>query len=442
MRICAWIAAVGVVLTAIGGASGAEAGPFPIDPEIQKMVSTISIERVQRSIFVLVSSKTRHTFSDPSAQGDGIGGAAAWIRAEFERTAKATGGRLQVSLDTFEQPPQLPLVPHSVEVTNIVATLPGSTGRTYVVCAHYDSRARDVMDAQSPSPGADDNAAGVAALLELARALGRYDFNATLVFIATDGGEQGGLGAAQWAEQARQRGADIAGVIDFDAIGRTQSADGRRDRDSVRLFAEGAPAGGGLTAAALARIAAGGENDSPSRALARAIVDAAARYVPALNVRPVYRADRLRGDGDHAPFLARGFPAVRVVEGVEDARPADDGSNGIDFDYVTNVARVNGAALASLACAPAAPSAVSVASALPGGDPVVRWAPPSPGVVAGYRVLWRDTASLAWQHALDVPGNATDAAVPGARPDETLFGVEAFDAAGHVSPAAFALPGR
>ena len=268
MRFHAWMAALGAVLAAAAGALADEPARLPLDPEIQKMVASISSERIQRSIFVLVSSKTRHTLSDPSAQGDGIGGAAAWIRAEFERAAKATGGRLQVSVDAFQQPAQPPLVPRPTVVTNIVAVLPGSTGRTFVVCAHYDSRARDIMDAQSPAPGADDNAAGVAALLEP-----RPAPSAGMIFprrsssLLRTVASRAALGTAQWAEQARLTGLDLAGVIDLDAIGRTQSADGRKDRDDVRLFAEGVPAGGGLTDAARARIAAGGENDLPARAV-------------------------------------------------------------------------------------------------------------------------------------------------------------------------------
>ena len=56
-----------------------------VDADIQKIVSEISPERIQRSIYVLASFKTRHTLSDPLPSGDGIGGAASWVKAEFER---------------------------------------------------------------------------------------------------------------------------------------------------------------------------------------------------------------------------------------------------------------------------------------------------------------------------------------------------------------------
>jgi hypothetical protein len=443
MRFRAWFAMAGAVTAAAMGARGSEPAPLPGDAEIEKIVSAVSIERIQRSIFVLASFRTRHTLSDPLPSGDGIGGAGAWVRAELERTAAATGGRLRVELDTFEQPAQPPLIPQPVEITNLVATLPGSTARTYVICAHYDSRTKDILDAQNPAPGADDNASGVAAVLELARSLSPYDFGATIVFLITAGGEQGGVGAAHWAEQAKQRGLDLAGVIDLDVVGRSHSADGRVDRRDVNLFAQGAPSSGGRSGELSALIAAGGENDTPARSLARSIRDAAAHYVPSMNVRVVYRSDRYQGDGDHTPFLSRGFPAVRFAETVEDPGPRDDVVDLVDFEYVTAVARVNGAALAALARAPAPPRQVSVAPAASGNGAVVRWLPAGKTGSAGYRVVWRDTTAPFWEHSVELMSSSTgpaQASLPGVALDDTVFGVEAVDGAGHVSPAVFALP--
>jgi hypothetical protein len=345
-----------------------------------------------------------------------------------------------VDLDTFQQPARPPLVPRPLEVTNIVATLPGATARTYVICAHYDSQNGDPGDAQSPAPGADDNASGVAAVLEGARSLSAYDFGATLVFVVTAGGEQGGIGAAHWADQARQRGLEVAGVIDDDVIGRTREADGRAARGVVRLFARGAPPPGERAPGLDALFAAGGEGDTPPRALARAIREAAARYVPALEVRVVFRPDRHQGDGDHAAFLARGFPAVRLAEALDGPPPRDDTADRLDFDYVTAVARVNAAALAALARAPAPPREARVTASPSGRGAVVRWSPAGAPGIAGYRVVWRKTTAPFWEHALEAPAAADRATVPDVAVDELLFGVEARDAAGHLSPAAFALP--
>jgi hypothetical protein len=440
MRYLPWFPAAGAVLAAAVGALGSEPAPLSSDPDIEKAVSSISIERIQRSIFVLASFRTRHTLSDPLPSGDGIGGAGAWIRAEFERAANATGGKLRVDLDTFEQPAHPPWIPQPVEITNIVATLPGSTARTFVVCAHCDSRTGDIMDSQSPAPGADDNASGVAAVLELARSLAPYDFGATLIFLVTTGGDQGGVGAAHWAEQAKQQGLNIAGVIDDDVIGRSRAAQAASGGSEVRVFAQGAPPAGGRSSELNALIAAGGENDTPTRALARAIQAAAGLYVPSMNVRLVYRTDRLQGDGDHRPFLERGFPAVRLAEATDDPPAPADTPDIIDFDYVTSVARVNGAALASLARAPAPPTGATLEMPAPGGDAAVDWEPAGEAGVAGYRVVWRATTAPFWEHSLDVQGGALRAVVPGVAPDDAIFGVEAFDAAGHLSPAAFAVP--
>jgi len=401
------------------------------------MVEAISGDRIQRSIFVLVSFKTRHTLSDPLPSGDGIGGAAAWVRAEFERGSKAAGGRLRVDLDTFSQPAQPPLVPHAADLTNVVATLPGPGKRIFVISAHYDSRARDILDVQSAAPGADVNASGVAAVLEAARVLAPNDYNATLVFLIATGGEQGGVGAAHWAEQARKQGLEIAGMIDVDAVGHTRGAVNRGD---LWLFAQGVPPPGERDAALRALIAAGGENDTPPRTLARAIRAAALRYVPAMNLRIIYRPAAYRGRGDHLPFLQRGFPAVGLTEATGDWDRSDDTPDAIDFAYVSDVARVATATLAALARAPGQPREVQLAPAPAGKGTVLRWTSAEGSNPAGYRVVWRETTAASWEHALSVDGGATDAEVPGVLPDNTIFGVEAVDAAGHLSPATFALP--
>lgn len=402
------------------------------------MVDSISGERIQRSIFVLVSFKTRHTLSDPQPSGDGIGGASAWVRAEFERGSKATGGKLRVDLDTFHQPARLPLIPHATDLTNVVATLLGPGKRVWVISAHYDSRTRDILDVQGPAPGADENASGVAALLETARALAPYDFNATIVFLATTGGEQGGVGAAHWADQARQQGLEVAGVIDLDAVGHTHGL-GPANRRDLWLFAEGVPVARD-TAGRRALILAGGENDTPPRSLARAIRTATLRYVPAVDVRIIYRAAGYQGHGGQLPFLENEIPAVGFTEAGGDHDLANDTPDAIDFAYVSGVARVSAAALAALARAPAAPRDVQLAPAPAGKGTVLRWTPGEGAVPAGYRVVWRETTAPFWEHALEVGRGGTHAAVADVLPDATIFGVEALDAAGHASPATFAMP--
>jgi len=425
--------------------------PPPPDPEIAAMVQGLSAERIQRSIFVLASFKTRHTLSDPLPSGDGIGGAASWIRAEFERASKESGGRLRVDLDTFQQPPAPPRIPAAVFITNIVATLPGTDpgGRTLVVSGHYDSRARNPLDATSAAPGADDDASGVAAVLELAHVLSHYHFPATLVFLAVAGAEQGLNGSTHWAQQAREANTNIEAMLDDDIIGNSRSETGAVDRGTVRLFAQGVPPVKAPDDRLLALLRDGGENDTPPRELARAIRDLAALYVPALRVRVIYRADRYLRGGDQLPFLERGYAAVRFTEPAEDFRRQHedvrvehgvsygDVVEHVDFAYTADVARVNAAAVAGLARAPAPPAEVQIENARLENHTTLRWAANAEADLAGYRVVWRETTAPFWEQYEDVGRDVTRVTLPGVSKDDVVFGVEAVDAAGHASPAVF-----
>jgi hypothetical protein len=449
MRACAMILLPAVAFAAAAAAEPPKA-PAP-DPDIQKIVEGISAERIQRSIFVLASFKTRHTLSDPLPSGDGIGGAASWIHAEFDRVAAASGGRLKVDLDTFEQRPAPPRIPQAVQITNIVATLPGTdpNGRVLVVSGHYDSRATNPLDATSAAPGADDDASGTAAVLEMARVMSPYRFGATIVFLAVAGEEQGLNGSTQWATVAKKAGVNIEAMLDNDIIGSSRSEDGRIDRSTVRLFAQGVPAVANPDDALLALLRAGGENDTPPRELARAIRDIALAYVPAMHVRVIYRADRYLRGGDHMPFLERGYPAVRFTEPAEDFKRQHqdvreengvqygDRPDNVDFAYTADVARVNAAALAVLARAPAPPSDVQIETARLENDTTLRWAPSSDAGLAGYRIVWRETTAPFWEDSVEVPKGTTRTTVRGVSKDNVVFGVEAFDAAGHSSPAVF-----
>jgi len=129
---------------------------------------------------------------------------------------------------------------------------------------------------------------------------------------------------------------------------------------------------------------------------------------------------------------------VRVENGVE----YGDTTDYIDFIYVADVARINAAALAVLARAPAPPAAVQIETARLENDTTLRWAASAEPDLAGYRIVWRETTAPYWQHAMDVGRDVTRATVPGVSKDDVVFGVEAFDAAGHASPAVFPTPRR
>jgi hypothetical protein len=432
--------------------SRAEAPPSALDPAIVKALGEISADRIRSRIERLADFGTRHTLSETEGDKRGIGAARRWIKAELDRVAAARGGRLEVSLDSYVQQPAR-RVSRPVEIVNVVATLPGtqaeSAGRVYVVGGHYDSRASDVEDATSDAPGANDDASGTAVVMELAEVLSQYEFDATLVFVAFAGEEQGLLGSGHFAREARAAGRNIAGMITNDIVGNTEGERGRRDNRSVRVFSEGIPA---LDSPLAARLrAVGGESDSASRQLARFVDEATARYLPHFDARLVFRTDRYLRGGDHLPFLAEGYPAVRFTEPSESfARQHQDvRSEGgiaygdvperVDYEYVADVARVNAAALASLALAPAAPADVILDTSRLENDTTVRWAASKEPDLAGYEVVWRDTTSAVWEGWRFV-GATTSATLPDMSKDNFYFGVRAVDRQGHRSPVAFPLP--
>src|SRR5438270_1039228 len=336
--------------------------------QITAVLSEISAKNIEATVRKLVSFGTRHTLSDAESETRGIGAARRWIQSEFELYSKENGGRLQVTLDNFTQPPG-DRNPGPVQVVNVVATLPGtqpeSRDRIYVVTGHYDSRVTDVMNITADAPGADDDASGVAAVMEMARVMSKRNWEATLVFMAVAGEEQGLFGSTHWAKNAKEKNWNIAGMITNDIIGSSRADDGHVDKDHVRLFAEGVPPLKENPDILRTLIRTGGENDTSSRELARFIKNVAETYVRGMTVNVIYRRDRYLRGGDHSPFLDAGYPAVRMTEPNEDFRHQHQDlrkENGVqlgdlpefcDFDYIAQVVRVNVTVFGVLAIVPA-----------------------------------------------------------------------------------------
>lgn len=455
---------LGTVIAAFGGHVGATPKPpspastRPAErhqPQIDKIVADMSAQRIEGYVRKLVGFKTRHTMSDTTSDTVGIGAARRWIKSELERCGAQAGGRLQVAFDSHVAPVSA-RISRPTEIVNVVATLPGtqdaSKDRIYVVSGHYDSRNTDIMDAAGDAPGANDDASGSAAVMEMACVMARHKFDATIVFMMVAAEEQGLLGAAHWAEQAKQNKLNIAGMFTNDIIGSSRADDGRVDDKQVRLFAESIPATKELNEVNRALLATGGENDSISRQLARHVKQAGERYVPGFKVSVIQRRDRYLRGGDHMPFLERGFAALRFTEPNEDfthqhqnVRKEDGKQFGDlpeynDYNYIANVARVNAAALATLSLAPAAPQQVQMRTAKLENDSSLVWkANPEPDV-AGYRIVWRDTTAAQWEGYKDV-GNVTEATVKLSK-DNYFFGVQAVDKDGNVSVATYPVPLR
>jgi hypothetical protein len=423
------------------------APPGAPNPLIQKMTAQVSAERIEARIRKLVSFGTRNSLSNPDSETRGIGAARRWIKAELEKCSADSGGRLQVAFDEHlvESGPR---IPKPTKIVNVVATLPGSQpesrARHYVVSGHYDSMPSSPIDPEKDAPGANDDASGTALSMELACVMSRYEFDATLVFMMVAGEEQGLLGSYGWAKAAKAKGLDIAGMITNDIVGNTRSVDGRVERGRVRLFAEGVPALKALPDEIVLALRTGGENDLPTRSLARYAKEAAERHVPQLKVDVIYRRDRYLRGGDQIPFLEAGYPAIRFIEAFEDFRHQHqdvrvekgvqygDLPEFVDFGYVADVARVNAAALASLALGPSAPKDVEVMTLFLEHNTTLRWQANTEPDVAGYRIVWRDTTAPFWQHAHDA-GNVTHHTLVDISKDNFVFGVQAYDRDGNLS---------
>ena len=432
-------------------ACGAPGDP---NPQVARIVEGISAARIEATIRKLVSFGTRNSLSETESQTRGIGAARRWIKGELERCSQGTP--LEVELDDhfIESGARVPRPTHFV---NVVATLPGaqaeSRDRIYVVSGHYDSMPSSPVDGEKDAPGANDDASGTAVSMELACVMSKYRFDATLVFMAVSGEEQGLLGSTGFAKAAKAKGLDIAGMFTNDIVGNTRGADGKVDRDRVRVFAEGVPPEKELAPAVLAALRTSGENDLPTRQLARYVKESAERYVPAMKVDVIWRRDRYLRGGDHFPFLEAGYAALRFTEPSEDwrhqhqdVRVVDGVQYGdlpefVDFEYVAKVARVNAAALASLALGPSVPRAVEMENFRLEADTTLRWQPNREPDVAGYRIVWRETTSPAWQNAVDV-GNVTRHTLVGISKDNFVFGVQAYDRDGNLSIPAYPTPYR
>ena len=420
---------------------------------ITNIVREIDARNVEASIRKLVSFGTRNTLSEQNDPKRGIGAARDWLYAEFLKAAEASNGRMTVEKQSYEQQ-KAQRVPQPTIITNVVATLKGaqpeSTDRIYVVSGHYDSMCNTPTDAKCDAPGANDDASGTAAVLEMARVMAKYEFDATIVFMAVAGEEQSLLGSTHFAEQAKQKSWNVDAMFTNDIIGNTLGGNGVRDRGTVRVFSEGVPTNE-TPAEANTRRSVGGENDSASRQLARFIKETGDVFVPQLKVTLVYRRDRYGRGGDHIPFLERGYPAVRFTETNEDFRHQHQNirvENGVqfgdlpefvDFAYVANVARVNAASLAALALAPSRPKGVTILAQRLSHDTDLKWDANKEPDLAGYDIVWRETTAATWTNSKAV-GNVTTFSMKGMSKDNYFFGVRAIDRAGNRSPVTYPRP--
>jgi hypothetical protein len=414
-----------------------------LDPRISQLLEQISEERLTAALRRLGEFETRHTLSATDSSTRGIGAAREWIRTELAGYSP----KLQVSFDAYQVLKQGERITRDVELRNVMAVLPGRSPRRLYVSGHYDTVARPVKPGEAPSagggfdwnvtdnlaPGVNDDGSGTALTMELARVFAQsgVEFDATLVFIAFAGEEEGLVGATLHAERAIEQKWQIDAIFNNDIVGNERGGNGRVDSSSIRVFSDD-------------------PSDSRSRQLARHIQRQAARYVPSHQVRLIARADRFGRGGDHTPFSRQGFAAVRFTEARENyarQHTVEDTFEGVSPAYLARNARVNAASLAVLALAPEAPSVsgergqVRLDRGPSGYDARLRWNA-SPGA-AGYRVFWRDSWTPDWQHERTVPAGSTELVLPDLLIDDHVFGVAALSEQGHESlVSAYTLPER
>ncbi len=393
--------------------------------------------RLKASVEKLVGFGTRHTLSDADDPNRGIGAARRWFAAELARLGDRCGC---IEVANIARGFTGPRAPNGVQIVDVLGFQAGTDPkRVVIVMGHIDSRVRDVMNATADAPGANDDASGVALVLEAARILSREKFRATIVYAALSGEEQGLFGGQLLAETAKERGWTVTAVLNNDIVGNTVGTDGRKVADRVRVFSESF--GENDAAQALQGLRAdGGEDDGPSRALAKAIGQVAGAIPGGLKAFLVRRPDRFGRGGDHSPFQKLGYPAVRFSVGVEnyDAQHQDlapgkgDTADRMDFPYLAKVTALNVATIRRLAAAPAAPDSVTIGGAL-ASDTSVKWAA-VPGAV-GYRVHWRRADARDWTDHLDVTG--TEASLKGVVVDDNFIGVSALGTDGAESLVTF-----
>ena len=440
--------AAGVCLLIVSAASPAVAQPGSVDVRVAALLDQVSDERLAQILATLATFGTRNTLSSTDLPARGIGAARQWILDQMAQSSP----KLQVSFDAYQIPAQ-GRITRDVDIRNVMAVLPGRSPRRIYISAHYDSLAlvrradataggtpgrpatpaspgqrADAPAAAPPAnldntaPGVNDDGTGTAVVMELARVFAQsgIDFDATLVFIALAGEEQGLIGARLHAQKAVADRIRIDAVLNNDMLGNAAGGNGVVDGESVRVFSEG-------------------PEDSASRQVARYIARVAPRYVPSHRIVLIARHDRFGRGGDHTAFNQHGFAGVRITEANEHygrQHTVDDTLDNVSRPYLLKNARVNAAVLASLALAPPAPATADergqpmLGRGPSGYDANLRWVA-SPGAV-GYSIYRRDAWAPDWQHVV-VVGPVTQFVMPDVSIDDFVFGVAALGADGSES---------
>ncbi len=420
------------------------------DMRLYDIANATSAQRIETSITRLVGFGTRHSLSDTQSKTHGIGAARRWIKAEFEAISKACGGCLEVITigDTISGEER---IPEAHDIVSIIAIQRGQTDpqRMLMISGDIDSRISDPMDATGTSPGANDNASGMAGVLEAARVLSQYKFAGSIVYMGLAGEEQGLFGGKIVAARALREGWKIQAVLNNDMIGNIAGINGVIDNHTARIFSEGVrwveTAEEGRK-----RYFTGGEVDSASRNLARYIKRIGEQYVSNLDLMMVYRLDRFGRGGHHRPFNEAGFPAVRIMEvnenydrqhqdlRVENGRHFGDTIDFVDFRFAAKLTALNAVSLAAMAWGPAPPTHVEIKGMVKAST-TLEWSMGEDESLAGYRIYWRLTTEPEWTHSRWV-GKADHYTLENIVIDNYFFGIASVAIDGNQSPVVFPGP--
>lgn len=417
------------------------------DNRIYEIINSVSADRIEADITKLANFGTRHTLSDTISQTRGIGAARRWIKSEFEKTSANCGDCLEVfyQKDLVKKGDNGRIV-HDVWVVNVVAIQRGKKypNRFIIMSGDIDSRVSDPNNFTSDSPGANDNASGMAGTMEAARVLTKYKFENSIIYLGLSGEEQGLYGGKGLAAYAKEKGWEIIGIMNNDMIGNITGVDGVVDNREFRIFSEPVPPTE-TDKQRNARRFYGGEVDGISRQLARYVYKTTKTYMPEMNPMMIYRLDRFGRGGHHRPFNDAGFAGIRIMEAHEnytqqhqDIRTENGFKYGdvlehVNFDYARKLTAVNAINLASIAWAPPTPKEVKIGGIV---EPSARLQWSEVDGAVGYKIYWRDTTAPNWEHSRNV-GNVTKFTLEGIVIDNFLFGVSSIGKDGFESPVVF-----
>lgn len=424
--------------------------PPQTDPRLYEIALAPEADRLEADIRQLAGFGTRHTLSDTVSDTRGIGAARRWIKAEFEQISKDCGGCLEVRYQKgMVRAGESQRIPTDTWVVNVVAIQRGYRypDRYIIMSGDIDSRVTDPLNYTDDSPGANDNATGMAGAMEAARVLSKYQFPTSIIYVGLSGEEQGLFGGKFLAQEAKEAGWNIVGVLNNDMIGNIEGVDGVIENNTFRVFSEPTPVTEDDRSRRLRRFY-GGEVDGVSRQLARYVHRQTSLYAPNMDAIMVYRLDRFGRGGHHRPFNDAGFAGVRIMETHEnytrqhqDIREEDgiaygDVVAGVNFDYCARLTGVNAIVLAGIAWAPPQPQNVLIGGAVQPST-TLQWDAISDPDLAGYKVYYRATTAPQWEKSVFVPAGTTEHTLEGIVIDNYLFGVASVGKDGNESVVVF-----